>query len=117
MNVIAAASTSPSSLPRTRSTHFLTSGVAEVAPDFARMAIEFAFGDLYSRDALDLQKPRADRDRRAGRHAGTPDRSCASMSQPQRSSASRESEIVEVLMQTALYARLPGGAQRVSRLP
>src|SRR5436853_5062917 len=35
---------------------FLTSKVAEVAPDFARMAIEFPFGDLYSRDGLDLQK-------------------------------------------------------------
>lgn len=34
---------------------FLTSRVAEVAPDFARMAIEFPFGDLYARDALDLR--------------------------------------------------------------
>ncbi len=34
---------------------FLTSRVAEVAPDFARMAIEFPFGDLYARDGLDLQ--------------------------------------------------------------
>ena len=32
-----------------------TSRIAEVAPDFARMAIEFAFGDLYSRDALALR--------------------------------------------------------------
>lgn len=29
--------------------------VAEVAPDFARMVIEFTFGDLYARDELDLQ--------------------------------------------------------------
>jgi 4-carboxymuconolactone decarboxylase len=35
---------------------FLTSQVAEVAPDFARMAIEFPFGDLYSREGLDLRK-------------------------------------------------------------
>ena len=34
---------------------FLTSRVAEVAPDFARMAIEFSFGDIYARDALDLE--------------------------------------------------------------
>ena len=34
---------------------FLTSKVAEVAPDFARMAIEFPFGDLYARDVLDLR--------------------------------------------------------------
>jgi 4-carboxymuconolactone decarboxylase len=34
---------------------FCTGCVAEVAPDFARMVIEFAFGDLYARDALDLK--------------------------------------------------------------
>ena len=34
---------------------FMTSRVAEVAPDFARMAIEFPFGDLYARQALDLR--------------------------------------------------------------
>ena len=34
---------------------FLTSRVAEVAPEFARMAIEFSFGDIYARDTLDLE--------------------------------------------------------------
>ena len=34
---------------------FLTSQVAEVAPDFARMAIEFPFGDLYSRADLGMR--------------------------------------------------------------
>ena len=34
---------------------FLTSRVAEIAPDFARMAIEFPFGDLYARDGVELQ--------------------------------------------------------------
>src|SRR3954469_25055745 len=34
---------------------FLTSRVAEVAPDFARMAIEFSFGDIYARDAIDFE--------------------------------------------------------------
>ena len=29
--------------------------VAEIAPDFARMTIEFTLGDLYSRGALDLR--------------------------------------------------------------
>ena len=33
---------------------FCTGRVAEVAPDFARMAIEFPFGDLYSRDKLGI---------------------------------------------------------------
>ncbi|NUR14011.1 MAG: carboxymuconolactone decarboxylase family protein, partial [Bradyrhizobium sp.] len=34
---------------------FLTGRVAEVAPDFARMAVEFPLGDLYSREVLDLR--------------------------------------------------------------
>lgn len=34
---------------------FTTSRVAELAPDFARMAIEFPLGDLYARDGLDLR--------------------------------------------------------------
>lgn len=34
---------------------FLTSRVAEIAPDFARMAIEFSFGDIYARDTLELE--------------------------------------------------------------
>ncbi len=32
----------------------VTNKVAEIAPDFARMTIEFPFGDLYSRGVLDL---------------------------------------------------------------
>lgn len=34
--------------------NFLAGQVAEVAPDFARMAIEFPFGDLYAREGLEL---------------------------------------------------------------
>jgi len=33
---------------------FTTSRVAELAPDFARMAIEFPLGDIYGRDGLEL---------------------------------------------------------------
>jgi len=33
----------------------VTNKVAEIAPDFARMTIEFPFGDLYSRGVLDLR--------------------------------------------------------------
>ena len=33
----------------------VTNKVAEVAPDFARMTIEFPFGDLYARGAIDLR--------------------------------------------------------------
>ena len=79
--------------------------VAEVAPDFARMTIEFPFGDLYSRGALDLRSrevaaiaalaslgaiPQLRVHVAAALHLG-----CA-----------RE-EVVEILMQTAIYAGFP----------
>ena len=79
--------------------------VAEIAPDFARMTIEFPFGDLYSRGALDLRTReiaavavlaalgRISQLRihvRAALHVGC---TCE--------------EVVEVLMQTAIYAGFP----------
>jgi 4-carboxymuconolactone decarboxylase len=86
--------------------HFVKSGVAEVAPDFARMVIEFAFGDIYSRDALDL------RSRELIAIAGL---AVSGNAGPQlrvhvESAASAgitKPEIVEVLMQIALYAGFP----------
>lgn len=33
----------------------VTNRLAEVAPDFARMVIEYAFGEIFSRDALDMR--------------------------------------------------------------
>ena len=85
---------------------FLTSRVAEVAPDFARMAIEFPFGDLYSRGNL------AFRDREIAAisalatlgHAGPQLRTHVAAAA--RLGISRP-EIVEVLMQSAVYAGFP----------
>jgi 4-carboxymuconolactone decarboxylase len=83
----------------------ITSMVAEVAPDFARMTIEFPFGDLYSRDIVDLRTrevaaiaalaalgrmPQLRVHVEAALHLGWP----------------RE-EVVEILMQTAIYAGFP----------
>lgn len=34
---------------------FLTSRIAELAPDFARMAIEYPLGDIYTREGLDMR--------------------------------------------------------------
>ena len=34
---------------------FLTSRIAELAPDFARMAIEYPLGDIYTRQGLDMR--------------------------------------------------------------
>jgi 4-carboxymuconolactone decarboxylase len=86
--------------------HFVKSGVAEVAPDFARMVIEFAFGDIYSRDALDLRSREliAIAVLAASGNAGPQLRvhvesaASAGITKPQ---------IVEVLMQIALYAGFP----------
>ena len=85
---------------------FLTSRVAELAPDFARMAIEFPFGDLYSRDALDLRTREivavaslaALGD--CGPHLRIHIRAATELGVP-------KTEIVEILMQTAIYAGFP----------
>jgi len=86
--------------------HFVKSGVAEVAPDFARMVIEFAFGDIYARDALDLRSREliAIAVLAASGNAGPQLRvhveSAASV-------GISKAEIVEILMQIALYAGFP----------
>jgi 4-carboxymuconolactone decarboxylase len=83
-----------------------TSRIAEVAPDFARMTIEFAFGDLYSRDALSL------RDREIAAIASLATLSPARpqlrahVEAAQKLGLSKE-EIVEILMQIAIYGGLP----------
>ena len=87
-------------------THFVKSGVAEVAPDFARMVIEFAFGDIYSRDALDLRSREliaiaalaVSGNARPQLRVHVESAASAGITKP---------EIVEVLMQTALYAGFP----------
>jgi 4-carboxymuconolactone decarboxylase len=86
--------------------HFVESGVAEVAPDFARMTIEFAFGDLYSRNALDLKSREliAIAVLAASGNAGPQLRVHV---QSAASSGITKDEVVEALMQTALYAGFP----------
>ena len=86
--------------------HFVKSGVAEVAPDFARMVIEFAFGDIYSRDALDLRS----RELIAIAALATSGNAGPQLRVHVESAASAgitKPEIVEVLMQIALYAGFP----------
>jgi 4-carboxymuconolactone decarboxylase len=84
----------------------LTSRVAELAPDFARMTIEFPFGDLYARDALDL---------RTREVAAIAALAALGTAAPQlrvhvaaalHLGVGRE-EIIEILMQTAVYAGFP----------
>jgi 4-carboxymuconolactone decarboxylase len=85
---------------------FMTSRVAEVAPDFARMAVEFPFGDLYTRDGLDL------RSREIVAIASLASRGNAGPQLRAHVRAAlqlgvRRDEIIEMLMQTAVYAGFP----------
>ena len=85
---------------------FMAGKVAELAPDFARMAIEFSFGDLYARDTLDIK----DREIVAiaslavlsdtGPHLRNHVRAALKV-------GVSKSELIEVLMQTAIYAGFP----------
>ena len=85
---------------------FLTGRVAELAPDFARMAIEFPFGDLYAREALDLRSREivaisslaAVGD--TGPHLRIHIRAAIKL-------GLTKVEIVEILMQTAIYVGFP----------
>ena len=86
--------------------HFVESGVAEIAPDFARMVIEFAFGDIYARDGLDLRTRElvAIAALAASGKAGPQLR--LHVESAAVAGISKE-EVIEVLMQTALYAGFP----------
>jgi 4-carboxymuconolactone decarboxylase len=91
----------------------ITSKVAEIAPDFARMTIEFPFGDLYARDGVDLctreiaaiavlaalgAAPQLRVHVAAALHVG----------------CSRK-EIIEILMQTAIYAGFPAALNALAQ--
>jgi len=92
---------------------FTTSRVAELAPDFARMAIEFPLGDLYARDALDL---------RSREIVAIASLATLGNASPQLRihirAATRlgitKTEIIEILMQTAIYAGFPTALNALS---
>lgn len=85
---------------------FTTSRVAELAPDFARMAIEFPLGDLYARDSLDLRS----REIAAISSLATLGNAGPQLRIHIRAATTvgvSKSEIIEILMQTAVYAGFP----------
>ena len=93
--------------------HFVESGVAEVAPEFARMVIEFAFGDIYARDALDLRSRELiaiavlAANGKAGPQLRLHIESAAS-------AGLTKAEIIEVLIQVSLYAGFPASLNALS---
>lgn len=92
---------------------FASSRVAELAPDFARMAIEFPLGDLYARDSLDLRS----REIVALASLATLGHASPQLRIHIRAAArvglSRE-EIIEILMQTAIYAGFPSALNAIA---
>jgi 4-carboxymuconolactone decarboxylase len=93
---------------------FMTSDVAEVAPDFARMAVEFAFGDLYAReDALDLRS----REIAAISSLATIGDAAPQLRNHIRAAINvgiSKGEIIEILMQTAIYAGFPAALRALA---
>lgn len=85
---------------------FVESGVAEVAPDFARMTIEFAFGDLYSRPALDLRSRELVAIAALAAIGKASPQLRAHVESAQSNGITR-AEVVEILMQVTLYAGFP----------
>lgn len=84
----------------------MVAALADIAPDFARLLIEFPFGDIYSRSQLDL------RSRELGVVAAL---TALGNAQPQLKvhihgalnvGCTRE-EVVEIIMQMAVYAGFP----------
>ena len=85
---------------------FLTSRVAELAPDFARMAIEFPLGDIYTREALDLRS----RELVAISSLATLGDTGPHLRMHIRAALGlgvSKAEVIEILMQTAIYAGFP----------
>ena len=87
-------------------THFVKSGVAEVAPDFARMVVEFAFGDIYSREALDVRSRELIAIAALAALGNGGPQLRAHVEWAPKAGISK-TEIVEILMQIALYSGFP----------
>ena len=78
----------------------------DIAPDFARLLIEFPFGDIYTRPGLDL-KTRELATVAALTAMGTAAPQLRVHLHGARNVGCTEQEIVEVLMQMAVYAGFP----------
>ncbi len=85
---------------------FMASPIAEVAPDFARMAVEFAFGDLYDREALDLRSREIAAIAALAATGGAVPQLRNHVDAALNLGVRRE-EIIEILSQTAIYAGFP----------
>ena len=92
---------------------FLTSQVAELAPDFARMVIEFSLGDLYTRDDLDMRSREIVAISSLASIRDTGPHLRIHIRAAMRLGVTR-AEIIEILMQTAVYAGIPAALNALS---
>lgn len=86
--------------------HKVITALADIAPDFARYIVEFAFGDIYSRPGLTL------RDREIATVAALTAMGTATPQLKVHLHAAlnvgiTRDEIVEIIMQMAVYAGIP----------
>lgn len=98
---------SPDSLEK-----FCAGQVAELAPDFARMVIEFTFGDLYAREELDL-RTRETVAIAALASLGHLQQLRQHVAAGLQAGLSRKT-IVEILMQSAIYGGFPNALNALS---
>lgn len=84
----------------------VTNKVAEIAPDFARMTIEFPFGDVYAREALDFRSREIAAIAALAALGTAPPQLRVHVSAALNLGIKRE-EVVEILMQTVIYAGFP----------
>lgn len=92
---------------------FMTSRVAELAPDFARMAIEFPLGDIYTRPGLDMRSREIVAITSLATIGDTGPHLRIHIRAATRLGVSK-SEIIEILMQTAIYAGFPTALNAIS---
>ncbi len=84
----------------------VTNRLAEVAPDFARMVVEYAFGDIFSRDGLDLRARELIAIAVLAARGDATAQLRAHVASATKLGVAR-AEIVEALMQVSIYSGFP----------
>lgn len=84
----------------------ITQALADIAPDFAKYVIEFPFGDIYSRDGLDV-KFRQIATIAALTALGTAERQLGAHIENALHVGCTKEQIIETIIQMSVYAGFP----------
>lgn len=84
----------------------VTNRLAEVAPDFARMIVEYAFGDIFSRSDLDLHTRELIAISVLAARGDSPEQLQAHVASALKFGIAR-AQIVEAMMQVSIYSGFP----------